>query len=483
MNLLAGILILLCLAGSEINGFEAADDLWIRLLAISVTAMVVPGMAFFQTAVLMPKMRSDLLSFDAKRKLCRRMTAYHAVVWLSASLAIVWALRWQDVVRGNWQMNQWPLIDELVILAPILFSMVASWAVFYELQAAMVETIHPAKIKRSGSTERLRIRWTRIKQSIRPRLDFISIRFRLYFLLALLPISLFVLIRDLVTIAAELPETVTTLIFIIGSVSVLLFFPLLMLTIWKTSRIKPSRFRNELLSICKNNELRVFDIRRWDTGSQVINAVVVGMVPRFRMILVSDGLLDHFKPNEIKAVLRHEAGHIRLWHLPTRFFFMVLPLVVLAICDAQGFLLQSEPGKIGSILNLPTVLLLAAVAVYVFLTTIWLSHQMEYEADIYSVQSDPKQPVVGEKHIRPICPERTRDMRSALLRLAAISPSELNRRSFFHPSLRDRLNFIDRVSESASFATRFKSGFARRRRVLSLLLVGVCICLFLLLRM
>ena len=237
MNLLAGILILLCLAGSEINGFEVADDVWIRLLAIAATSLMVPGMAFFQTAVLMPKMRSQSLSFDDKRSLCRRMTTCHSVVWLSASLAIIWALRWQDVVRGNWQMNQWPLIDELMILAPVVFSMVASWAIFYELQAAMLKTARP-EAKRSNNTARFRL--TKIRQTLRPRLEFVSIRFRVYFLLALLPICLFVLTRDLVTISVELPEYVATLIFIMGSATALLFFQLLILTIWKTSTIVPT---------------------------------------------------------------------------------------------------------------------------------------------------------------------------------------------------------------------------------------------------
>ena len=482
MNVLAGILILLCLAGSEMTGFKAAEDFWFRLFAIAATSLVVPGMAFFQTAVLVRKMRSDSLNFDTKRSLCRRMTACHAVVWLSASLALIWALRWQDIVRGNWQLDQWPLIDELMILAPVVLSMVASWAIFYELQEAMVGTTETTG-SRDGSPARYWCRLRNMKQAIRPRVEFISIRFRLYFLLVLLPICLFVLARDLAAITAELPETAATLLFGIGSATVLVLFPLMILLIWKTSTIQPPAIRQQLLSICSKNNLRVMDVRRWNTGSQVINAVVVGMVPRFRLILVSDGLLDHFELNEVQAVLRHEAGHIRLWHLPTRLFFMVLPLVVLAICDAHGLLLHPEQANLWHSLNWLTLLPLAALAVIVLLTTMWLSHQMEYEADIFSIQSDPPESDTKSSATRKICPDRASDMRNALLRLAAISPGELDRRTFFHPSLRNRIQFIDRVAESTSIAVRFRSGFARRRLLLSLLMLTVCVCVVVLLRM
>lgn len=474
MNVIAGILILLCLAGSELNGFEAADDIWIRLLAVMVTALVVPGMAFFQTAVLLRKMRSNDITFDAKRSLCQRMTACHAVVWLSASLAMIWALRWQDVVRGNWQLNQWPLIDELMILAPIVFSMVASWAIFYELQVAMSEIDGP-RPKQSKFQFRFWQQWKTINQTIRPRLDFISIRFRLYFLLVLLPISLFVLARDLAAISSALPDSVASMMTGMSFIAVLVFFPLMILFIWKTSKIQPNVVRDELLLICKQHHLRVLDVRRWDTGNQVINAVVVGMVPRFRMILLSDGLLKHFEPNEVEAVLRHEAGHIRLWHLPTRLLFMALPLIALAICDFQGFSFQADADNMLNWLGGPFLLPLTGLAIYVLLTTMWLSHQMEYEADIYAIQSDLDDDTQAAPSLRPICPERAADMRNTLLRLAAVSPSELDRRTFFHPSIRDRIDFIERVSESAPIAARFKVGFARRRLSLILLLCLICV--------
>ena len=139
MNLIVGLLILVCLAGSEFVSPRPVDDVWLRLLAVLVTVAMVPGLAFFQTVVLIKKMRILPISFEGKQLMCRRMTLSHTLVWLSASLAIIWAIRWQDVVRGTWALDRWPLIDECLILLPMTVSLVASWLAFYELQAALSE--------------------------------------------------------------------------------------------------------------------------------------------------------------------------------------------------------------------------------------------------------------------------------------------------------------------------------------------------------
>ena len=232
--------------------------------------------------------------------------------------------------------------------------------------------------------------------------------------------------------------------------------PFLILLIWKTSPIQPKQLRNNLISICQQNRLRVFDVRRWDTGDQVVNAVVAGMLPRFRLILLSDGLLNHFKINEIQAVLRHEAGHIRLWHLPTRMVFLILPLLAMAfcdwsICDSQEFWVRpATTADVLCWLEPQKVLTVCTMALYVFLTTRWLSHQIEFEADIYAIQNDSQHPInpaqAGNARAVPsISPDRANDMQNALWRLAAISPGELDRCTFFHPSIRQRIDFIERV--------------------------------------
>ena len=480
MNIIVGFLIIATLIGSEVHTSQAVDDAWSRLLAVLIMMSIVPGLAFFQTSVLLKKIQVDALSSERQRSLFRRMTLSHSAVWLSVSLAIIWAIRWQDVVRGNWGLNQWPIIDDAMIIAPLVISMVASWFVFYELQLAS-ETgsadALPAQPSISNVSESWKTKLTVLKLRLAPRLAFVSIRFRMYFALVLIPVFFFVALRDIGNLVAGQPQHISVCIYSTGLLGMLLVFPFLLTFIWKTSPIENVELRNRLQQICETKRLNVFGIRNWKTGNQVVNAAVAGIVPHFRLILISDGLLKHFTANEIEAVVRHEAGHVKLWHMPTRLFFLVFPLIAMAINDTQRT--QPQFGIESVDLSLSTLVTLAGIGIYFFFMTKWISHQMEFEADIYSIRNDVSSPPQSQQN-PPICNDRASDTIDALMRLAAISPEQFEKNSFFHPSIRRRIELIKRVQKRPELANRFKNAFARRKRILGSLVfaTGVCIAFF-----
>ena len=120
MNLLIGLVIILCLACSELKTAEAATDLWTRLIAVGLVSMAVPGLALFQTLIVTRKFQYSNVGDSQRDSTIRRLSVCHTAVWLTASLAIIWGIRWQDVVRGNWNFDRFPLLDEAFILAPII---------------------------------------------------------------------------------------------------------------------------------------------------------------------------------------------------------------------------------------------------------------------------------------------------------------------------------------------------------------------------
>ena len=134
MNLLIGLVIVVCLFVCEIDSQSAAEDVWTRVAAMLLVAFSVPGLAVFQTLVLTKNSKLSQLPAEQQEKTLQRLAICHSGVWLVASLMIVWAIKWQTVVRSNWELNQWPLVDEALILLPIVLSLVASWAIFYDVQ-------------------------------------------------------------------------------------------------------------------------------------------------------------------------------------------------------------------------------------------------------------------------------------------------------------------------------------------------------------
>ena len=76
--------------------------------------------------------------------------------------------------------------------------------------------------------------------------------------------------------------------------------------------------REQLVATAENAGVSIRDFFVWRTAGSLVNAAVVGFLGRGRYVLLTDSLLRHFTTREIQAVLLHEAGHVRRWHLPLR---------------------------------------------------------------------------------------------------------------------------------------------------------------------
>ncbi|ADT84792.1 M48 family metallopeptidase [Thermococcus barophilus] len=78
----------------------------------------------------------------------------------------------------------------------------------------------------------------------------------------------------------------------------------------------PEPLRTELLKFCESLGFKVRDIRV--TGKKeykIANAGVTGILPWARYIFITEYMLETFEPEEIKAVIAHEIGHIKGRHL------------------------------------------------------------------------------------------------------------------------------------------------------------------------
>ncbi|AEH24694.1 M48 family metalloprotease [Pyrococcus yayanosii] len=78
----------------------------------------------------------------------------------------------------------------------------------------------------------------------------------------------------------------------------------------------PEDLRRELLRFCLENGVKVKDIvvKR----ARYPNAMVTGVLPGRRYIILTTALLENFEMDEIKAIIAHEIGHIKGRHLLIR---------------------------------------------------------------------------------------------------------------------------------------------------------------------
>ena len=97
---------------------------------------------------------------------------------------------------------------------------------------------------------------------------------------------------------------------------------------------------------------------------------------------------------------------------------------------------------------------------------------MEFEADLFAATD-----VVNSGSGQSVD-----QIRAALWRLAVLSPDQFRKRTLMHPSIKDRILFIEKVADNPALATIYRRAFSRRKWIvmalwgvvllLSLTLVG-----------
>jgi len=134
MNILIVFVLLAVLMISDSCGDGPVNHVWLRAFAILATLLAVPAFAAFQTALATRKLRAQDTAEDKIQRMLTRLTVCHSCVWLASSLSVVYLLQWSRIVRDNWQLDRFPVLDEIVIIAPIVLSLIGSWFIFFDIQ-------------------------------------------------------------------------------------------------------------------------------------------------------------------------------------------------------------------------------------------------------------------------------------------------------------------------------------------------------------
>ncbi|MEZ6087769.1 MAG: hypothetical protein R3C05_07050 [Pirellulaceae bacterium] len=101
----------------------------------------------------------------------------------------------------------------------------------------------------------------------------------------------------------------------IGLLTLPLLLPKLITTAWTTSRCGDDPRTTWICEVVRSAGYPRLEVRRWDTGHRICTAMIAGVVPGFRVLLLSDGLLARLdRPTTIMVVL-HELAHVARRHM------------------------------------------------------------------------------------------------------------------------------------------------------------------------
>ena len=163
---------------------------------------------------------------------------------------------------------------------------------------------------------------------------------RLQLLFMVVPVCLIVLLHDLLRLGATLAigtrwginDVENPFTWLIAAGSVFFFAPEILRRVLHTEPLPNSPLRRRLESLCRRTGVKYRDILLWRTQNNVGNAAVMGFVPRFRYVLLSDLLIETMTEEQVEAVFAHELGHIVHRHMA----WLVVFVIVLTLFNLGG---------------------------------------------------------------------------------------------------------------------------------------------------
>jgi len=438
MHLALILAVLAALLSAEASPDVPVPGVWGRLAAaaaamagVCLFAALSAGLTARRLSACAPDAARLLRGYDRLRRL-------HLLVWLSAAGAILIGLDWARLVRANWGLANAFLVDELLILTPVLLPLVLSWAAFYEVDRAMrLAAGDPGDVTLPG-------RW-----------HYLALHARHYLGIVLVPVLAMVAVQD--AAAGLCPHLIAEgregLVLVPCLLAVILLFPLLLRCVWATEPLRPGPLRDTLEKAAGRFGFRPRGIRVWRTGGMVANAAVAGFVRPLRYVFVSDGLIEELDPDELTAVLGHEAGHVRHRHLVLRVLAMFLPfclwLTAVQLFPHTAGDLSGWLDELGPSAGLPVgLLLLGALGAYLVFVFGPFSRLLEHQADLFAC-----------RHLEPP-PGRTavEVFGSALGKLVGRNGTGARGRTWQHAGLERRLALLRRLLGDARAERRFQRG-------------------------
>lgn len=429
--------VLAALAAAETADSGPVSGLGWRLVLAAAVSLVAPLTALVGTQRLVLGLVRSIPDEHREARLAR-LQARVVGLWLAAVLVVLFVAGWPQIVRSNWSLATWPLVDELAILTPILAPLLVMWAVFYRLERAAQTLVFRARGLVAPPPRMLAYVW-------------LHARFHLG--LVVLPALAVIGVQDLLAAGQiDLSSGGAALwlgLPIVGGLLVLM--PWAVRRIWRTTPLPAGDLRDRLTELCRERSCPVRELLVWHTDGYVANAAVVGLSRWLRYVLLTDGLLAKLTADEVAAVVRHELGHLRRQHLPLRLALLALPIVwwgaiKTAWPEIATTLTDFVAGAGLSSSLAANALVPLAMLIYAVVVVGWYSRRLEHDADLEAC--------LGQNH--QLDSQATADFIHALTRLLGRSP-ESRLGQWLHPSLTDRLRFLRQAATQPQHIARFRS--------------------------
>jgi len=309
------------------------------------------------------------------------------------------------------------------------------------------------------------IRWTYIRSQIKLNLPI------------LFPWAILTVFYDLITLLAwpslkkifenEIGQFIFFALFLIVLV---IFLPPLIKHWWGCSTLPQTEKKESIVNFFRKAGFKYRDILRWPIlEGRMMTAGVMGLVPKFRYILITDSLLNVLSEEELKAVMAHEMGHIKYRHILFYILFLLGYMAIsLGLFDAFFYIMAMQPWLFGLLssqnefqacifyllFSIPVIL---SVILYFRYIMGFFMRNFERQADIYSTQLMGKaEPTI-----------------TSLEKIASFTGQSRHHPSWHHFSIAERVEFLWRSLKEPQLIKRHSRHLALLLTVFFIIIISL----------
>ena len=270
----------------------------------------------------------------------------------------------------------------------------------------------------------------------------------------LLPWLVLTLVFDLLLLA-DLPGVAPLLdsnwgdlvIIAVFLVFLLIFFPPMVRWLWNCTPLPDGLLRRAIEEFFRKQDFSA-EIFLWPLfEGQVLTAGVMGLVPRFRYVLVTPALIQTMNWQEIEAVLAHEIGHVKKKHLLLYVLLFIsfsvffsaaaepLPIFILTsdwFYSLSSFFLISPELLLAGMVSVPLLLL---VLIYFRFIFGYFIRNFERQADIHVFSA------LGDSTA----------LINSFEKIARLSGKIRDRKNWHHFGLGERIAFLEKCEQDKSW--------------------------------
>ncbi|HEY1861321.1 MAG TPA: M48 family metallopeptidase [Gemmataceae bacterium] len=437
--------------------------------------------------------RSLLRAPAQREKLLHRYQTwrfYHQAGLFLAYLVALYVFQWGWTVQQLSGPDR-PLFPgaEFLVLAPLVTGLILSWCCFYSADRAFHNVPAPPNLDRAF--EQGLVQPEPAQTPFWSRWSHLSFHLRHNLALVCVPVVLIVLVKAIGRLIpnseANNWQQAASLVGMAATGCIFLAMPWVLRVLLALKPLPDGPMRDRLLAASRRLNFRCSNVLLWNTRGHVANAMVAGVLPWLRYVILTDRLLQELTPEEIEAVFGHEIGHIKHHHM---LFYLGFLLASIATLWAGYCLLQDQFEDWWVVKEFPELTIppfIVAVGVYLFVVFGFLSRRCERQADLYgcrAVSCFRKDCFdhASEQELAPVacglCPTGIHTFMDALEKVGHLNGISRDRPGFLqswqHSTIARRVHFLAQVLADQRVETRFQRRVAMVKWAL---LLGVAVVL------